>query len=223
MVRPNPNAIRIDPATGGVENAVMFLRGVDPSRARPWDHGPVRVVMKDYQFCIQQADADSAYGFVRSGDAVEVVSQDPVFHALHTDGPVFLSLMFPDANQPLTRRFEHKGVVELTSAAGYSWMRAYLFVDDQPYYARTNSHGEFLLDGIPQGRYELMCWLPNWEEARHEWEPETALVTRIFFRPPHEVHFSVTIDGGHTLKRSFGMSAEVLRQWDGFVKRGKNN
>src|SRR5262245_53077592 len=43
FVGENPNTPRIDQKTRGVQNAVLFLRGVDPSGSRPWDHPPVRV------------------------------------------------------------------------------------------------------------------------------------------------------------------------------------
>jgi hypothetical protein len=92
--------------------------------------------------------------------------------------------MFPDPNRPLARPLKENGVVELTSAAGYYWMRAYLFVDDHPYYARTDKEGRFSLNQVPPGRYEVVCWMPNWQEARHERDPESSLVTRLFFQPP---------------------------------------
>src|SRR5262245_41285325 len=38
--RPNPHAPRID-AGGGVADAVVFLRHVDPEKSKPWDHEPV--------------------------------------------------------------------------------------------------------------------------------------------------------------------------------------
>ena len=92
--------------------------------------------------------------------------------------------MFPDPDRPLTRSLNEKGVVELTSAAGYYWMRAYLFVDDHPYYARTDKEGRFSLEQVPPGKYELVCWMPNWLEARHERDPESGVITRLFFQPP---------------------------------------
>src|SRR5947209_407889 len=40
---PNPNAPRIDPQAHVLEGAVIFLEGIDPERARPWDHDRVRI------------------------------------------------------------------------------------------------------------------------------------------------------------------------------------
>lgn len=184
---PNPNAPAIDAKTHGVRGAVVFLRGVDPSRARPWDLPPVRVVQQGQQFRVRQGGGDGQIGFVRRGDAVEMVSADPVFHSLHAGGAAFFTLAFPDPDRPRTRRLSAPGVVELTSAAGYFWMRGYLFVDDHPYYIRTDAEGRFRLTDVPPGRYEAVCWLPDWREERHERDPETSLVFRLFFRPPLEV------------------------------------
>jgi hypothetical protein len=183
---PNPNAPVIDAKTHAVRGAVVFLRGVDPRRARPWDLPPVRVVQQGQQFHVRQGDEDGRVGFVRRGDSVEMVSADAVFHSLHAGGAAFFTLAFPDPDRPRTRPLASPGLVELTSAAGYFWMRGYLFVDDHPYYARTGADGRFRLEKVPPGRYEVVCWLPDWREQRHERDSETSLVTRLFFRPPLE-------------------------------------
>jgi hypothetical protein len=204
---PNPNAPVIDTKTRGVKGAAVFLRGVDPRRARPWDLPPVRVVQQGQQFHVRQGDGDGQIGFVRRGDAVEMVSADPVFHSLHAGGAAFFTLAFPDAGRPRTRHLADRGVVELISAAGYFWMRGYLFVDDHPYYVRTDAEGRFRLTEVPPGRYEAVCWLPDWREERHERDPETSLVFRLFFRPPLEVVRSVEVPPNGSATLEFELSA----------------
>src|SRR5262249_39172772 len=142
-LRANPHAPAIDPATRAVKDAVVFLRGIDPRRSRPWDHPPVRVEMRDYLLVVRQGAAEGRVGFVRRGDGVEMVSAQPAFHALQARGAAFFTLMFPDPGGPRTRRLGRAGVVELTSAAGHFWMRGHLFVDDHPYYARADAAGRF--------------------------------------------------------------------------------
>jgi len=39
---------------------------------------------------------------------------------------------------------------------------------------------------VPPGRYEVVCWHPSWVEERHDRDPETSLLTRLFFRQPVE-------------------------------------
>jgi hypothetical protein len=186
LIRENPNAPAVDPATRGVAGAVVFLRGVRAEKARPWDLPPVRVEQRDRRLHVLQGDTDSRVGFVRTGDEVEMVSREARFHSLHAGGDAFFTLTFPDPDRPRRRRLTSPGLVELTSAANYYWMRGYLFVADHPYYARTDAQGRFRLERVPPGRYEVVCWHPSWLEQGHDRDPETSLVFRLRFCPPVE-------------------------------------
>jgi hypothetical protein len=193
QVRENPHVPRIDSHSRGVADAVVFLRGVDPARARPWDLPPVRVEMRGRQFHIYQGEPESQIGFVHRGAAVTMLSRDQGFHSLHAGSAAFFTLAFPDPDEPSIHRFSNKGLVDLTSAAGYYWMRGYLFVDDHPYYDRTDRKGMFTLAQVPPGRYELVCWLPNWHVERQERDPESSLPARLYFAPPVEIAKAVTV------------------------------
>ena len=184
--RPNPNVPTIEPLGHGIVGAIVFLRGVDPARAKPWDLSSVCVEQRDCQIRVVQGTETASVGFVRLGDTLEMVSRDPWMHALHVGGASFFTLMFPDPEQPLQRRLTSSGLVELSSNAGYFWMRGYLFVAEHPYYCRTDREGDFTLKGVPPGSYRLTVWLPNWRVARQERDPESGLVSRLFFEPPLE-------------------------------------
>ncbi len=212
LVRENPHAPRIDPMTKGAGNAVVFLRGVLPAESRPWDHPPVRVEQDDYRLHVRQGETDSPYGFVRRGELVEMVSRQNEFHSLQVRGAAFFTLAFPDPDQPRSRQLQNTGLVELTSGAGYYWMRAYLFVDEHPYYTRTDSSGRFTLSQVPPGNYELVCWMPNWLEDRHERDPETGLVFRHFFREPVKVTRQVRVGKGESPMVEFEVSAGLFRR-----------
>ncbi len=186
LIRENPNAPAVDPASRGVAGAVVFLRGVAADKSRPWDHAPVRVEQRDRRLHIIQGGVHSRVGFVRAGDEIEMVSRDKLFHALHGGGSAFFSLTFPDPDRLRSRLLTSRGLVELSSGAGFYWMRGYLFVDDHPYYTRTDAQGRFRLERVPPGRYELVCWHPSWLEESHDRDPETSLLTRLAFRPPVE-------------------------------------
>jgi hypothetical protein len=201
---PNPNAPVID-AMRAVRGAVVFLRGVESGRARPWDLPPVRVVQQGKQFHIHQGDGDGTVGFVRRGDAVELVSADLEFYSLHASGAAYFTLAFPDADRPRARRLTNSGIVELSSAAGHFWMRGYLFVDDHSHYTRSDAAGRFRLTNVPPGQCQVVCWLPNWREERHERDPETSRITRLFFRPPLESVRSVTVGSKETATVDFTM------------------
>ena len=114
-------------------------------------------------------------------------SRQHLYHALRVRGAAFFTRAFPDADQPCSHRLERNGIVELSSGCGNFWMRSWLFVDDHPYYTRSDAQGRFTLPQVPPGRYELVCWLPNWHEALRELDAETALICRLTFRPPVEI------------------------------------
>jgi hypothetical protein len=206
----NPNAPVVDAPSGGVAGAVVFLRGIDPLRARPWDHPPVHVALRDYQLHVRQGAVEARTGFVRRGEAVELVSEQPVFHALQARGAAFFALVFPDADRPRQRRLNQAGLVELSSAAGYFWMRGYLFVDDHPYYSRTDAAGRFRLEQVPPGAYQLVCWLPSWREAEHERDGDTSLICRLSFRPPLEVVQPLVLGPAETKAVPFTLSADLF-------------
>jgi hypothetical protein len=182
----NPNRPRIDVKTGHVEEVVIFLRGVEPQRGRAWDHPPVRVEIRDFQYTVHQGDCDGKIGFVRRGDTVKFLSRQQEYDTIRARGAAFFSLPFRDTYLPTTRKLDTCGLVELSSGAGCFWSRAYLFVDDHPYYTRTDRDGCFELRDVPAGDYELVAWMPNWLEAERELDSETVYPKRLYYRPAVE-------------------------------------
>jgi hypothetical protein len=183
---PNPCAPVID-GSGSLGQAVVMLRGVDVHKAKAWDLPPVRVELDDYQIRVHQGDAVGRCGFVRRGANVDFVSNQAVFHSLQARGAACFALPFPDTDRAQTRILSREGVVELTSGAGYYWMRGYLFVLDHPYVAQTDGRGYFTLRDVPPGKYELVVWHPNWFEASHSRDADTCQICRVVLQPPLEV------------------------------------
>lgn len=196
--RAAPNLPVIDPAAGGVAGAIVYLRGVSAT-ARPWDHPPVALELNDAWPMIKQGDGPPrTVGLAQRGDSITITSRQSVFHAVRARGAAFWTFMLPDADKPLTRRLDQPGIVELSSAAGYYWMHAYLLVCDHPYCAITDAAGRFEIPRTPAGDYELMAWLPSWDVIRRERDPESTAVTRIVFGPHHEWRRFVSVKPGES-------------------------
>ena len=211
LVRKNPNAPVIDSATKGVDQAVVFLRGIDPVKAKPWDHLPIVIDQSDLDLAILQGNERVHAGFVRRGDEIAAISRDKFYHALRASGASFFTLPFMDPDRPTRRRLEKNGLVELSSGAGYYWMGGYLFVADHPYFARTDREGHFRLTNVPAGKYQLVCWLPNWKIARHDRDPETALVIRVYYAPPLEQERPVEVTGKGKVPVDFTVGTNPTR------------
>lgn len=193
----NPHTPRVDGKSQGLAGAVIFLRGVDPERSRPWDLTPVSVEIAQNQLGIRAGDsAARSVGFVRVGDPVSLNALDSGIQMVRARGTEFFTLPFPVPNQPVTRIFDQPGRVELTNGAGYYWQSADLFICEHPYYTITNTDGSFHLPQVPSGKYELIAWVRDWHIGHTERDPETGLILRQSYRPPVEKHQRITITPG---------------------------
>jgi len=197
---PNPNAPRVDPGTLGLSSAIVFLRGIDGRKARPWNHPAVRVELRDQTFQVCQGTTTSNIGFVRAGDAVEFVSRDERLHIAQARGAAFFALTLPRPGRPRSRRLQTPGVVELLSGSGFHWMRAYLHVADHPYFARPDARGAFRLEQVPAGEYDLVAWHPAWRVAAVERNQDLGRIQQIRFAPPHQVVARVHVEPGETAR-----------------------
>lgn len=209
--RNNPHAPAID-AAGGVGDAVVFLRGVEPAAARPWDLPPVRVEMHQEQIRIHQGDAVSRAGFVKPGDAIEMVSREEWREVLQARRSAFFSLTLVDAGVVRTRRLDRLGEVELISGMGHFWMRGHIFVVAHPYYTRTDATGRFKLPQVPAGAYQLVCWHPNWRPASHERDGMTMLVTHISYQPAAEIVQRIRVERDTTATASIALCTADFEQ-----------
>src|SRR5262245_40335686 len=82
---PHPFAPQVDPNTRGLAGAVVFLRGVDPLRSKPWDRSAVSVEIVDDEFRTH----DGRVGFVPVGAEATFVSRSPVLQLVRGRGDDF--------------------------------------------------------------------------------------------------------------------------------------
>ena len=100
---------------------------------------------------------------LRVGQPLEVHNEDQTVHNIHvmaTVNPSFNRSEEP-GEPPFTVRFDHPELAIPVSCNVHPWMRAYLFVFDNPYYQVTSKTGDFSLKGLPPGTYTI--------EARQEY------------------------------------------------------
>jgi hypothetical protein len=213
--KKNPGLPRVRLTENGVSNAVVFLRNVEPSRSKLWDLPAARVVMKDGSILIEQGRGKNANGFVHVGDEIEMTSVSKQFEMLRFQGASFFTMAFADPDKPTRRTLPRSGLIELSSGAGNFWARSWLFVAEHPYYTLTDYDGRFTLTGVPEGDYELVCWMPNWNVERFERDPEMLHVSRVFFMPPMEKSSTVKV------KRDGVVYVEFLAGISDFAKTAR--
>ena len=206
--QPNPLAPRIA-ADGGVGGAIVFLRGVDPAAARPWDHPTPSIVLENRAIKVRQ-DGDHAAGWCRVGEAVEVATREPGFDLLRGRGANFFAMPLPAGDVARKRSMPRPGLVELSSGAGYYWSRGWLWVAEHPYFTRTVADGSFRLDGVPEGNCEVVCWLPNSRIRKTEHDPEISVTFRLAYQPPVEKAAEIAVGRGRTASASFRLDATAF-------------
>ncbi len=178
---PNPFMPKVNATHRGIAGAVVYLKQVDAKQSKPWNRDPVRVEMHKNQLQIQQQGSSASIGFVRVGDAATFVNRDTEFHSVRARGAAFFTLPFPRADQSLERTLAQPGHIDLSSGAGYFWCGADLFVCEHPYFTTTNAEGQFELDRVPAGNYELRAWLRPYTIVSRDRDPETGRIVRLHF------------------------------------------
>ena len=133
---------------------VVSLRGLKPaSRPRPDDQAPssIRSAAR-YEPHVQA---------VTVGTQLTLVNSDGVLHNVHGSIGPTQAFNLADADQraacsraSLTR----PGLVRLQCDAGHTWMSAYVYVFNHPYFAVTGADGRFEIKDVPAGHYTVEYW-----------------------------------------------------------------
>jgi len=205
-----PHIPQVHDKNYGVQNAVIFLRGIDPAHSKAWDHPKVRVEFHDRQIVIEQGNHRSGVGFVRRATSIEIVNRDVEYHNLHGRGAAFFAMPLIETERTHERTLARAGIVDLNCGAGYYWMHAHLFVTEHPYFTRSDADGGFAFDQVPPGNYEVVCWLPNWHVVRKEIDPETAIISRWAWAAPKEQTRRVEVT--RIVDVTFTWSAAMFRE-----------
>ncbi len=146
----NPEDLVLSPQ-GGVRSAVVWLD--KPPAGAPAGALPSATTM-DQKECVFAPRVV----VVPAGGRIDFLNSDRLLHNLHST---------PSANPPFNRTqpkgrtititFEKPEIIRVTCDL-HSWMRGWVVVAEHPYYALTDSAGDFELRGLPPGRYTLKAW-----------------------------------------------------------------
>jgi plastocyanin len=104
---------------------------------------------------------------VMVGGKIKIKNSDDILHNTHgylSRATVF-NLALPRRHQQIdiTAKLKRPGIVDLWCDA-HTHMRGWLVVHDSPYFAVTDESGNFLIDGIPPGKYKITMWHESWVE-----------------------------------------------------------
>ncbi|MGA9939239.1 MAG: carboxypeptidase regulatory-like domain-containing protein [Candidatus Acidiferrales bacterium] len=97
---------------------------------------------------------------VRTDQPLEIKNTDPVTHNVHPMPRENKSWnrSLPEGSEPFMTKFPHQELAIPVACNIHPWMRAFLFVFDNPFYDVTTKTGTFELKGLPPGTYTIEAW-----------------------------------------------------------------
>src|SRR5262245_62521475 len=137
---------------GGIANAVVVVKA---TKGKPLTV-PTEPVTFDQKGCEYHPHVLA----FPAGSTVRVLNPDGVLHNVHVVGKVN-----PEANKAMPK-FKKQEDCKIEKAEwpiavkcdAHPWMHAYWLSMDQPYYAVTDADGNFKIDELPAGEYEVEVW-----------------------------------------------------------------
>ena len=134
----------------GVANAVVRVIGAQG--VLPNQKGSLDQVSCEFQPHIQ---------VIPAGGKLTLTSSDPVLHNAHAfyeDGSTAFNIAVPMAGMEVSTQLKKPGLIKLRCDAGHTWMSAYILVTEEPFFAMTDTDGNFKIEGVPAGNYEIEVW-----------------------------------------------------------------
>lgn len=144
--------VKVTDAKGNpVQNAVVALKPAVPLKDAPKTR--VQIVQKDKEFIPKVS-------VMQAGGEVEFPNQDTVQHHVYSfSKPKRFDLPLYKDSTPKPVLFENPGIVTLGCNI-HDWMKAYIYVADTPFFAKSGSDGILKISDLPPGSYQLDFWHP---------------------------------------------------------------
>jgi len=104
------------------------------------------------------------------GQDFHVISSDPTTHNIH---PMPMNNRDWNISQapgamPIDQKFARPEIMIPVKCNQHPWMRAYVGVMKNPFYAVTGSDGTFTLKGLPPGDYTIGAWTATFGEQEQK-------------------------------------------------------
>lgn len=154
-IAPNPVSIG---EGGALANVVVFLEKVKSGKPWPKQDNAINQLKCKFEPYLQ---------VVKKGSKLTIKNSDPVLHNVHpfehvgSSRRTMFNLAQPKLGQVNVKKIKTRRgqVVELVCDA-HSWMSAWLYVLEHPYFAVVGADGRFMIEDVPPGKYKLKAWHP---------------------------------------------------------------
>lgn len=172
-----PNESLLTALEGGVRNAVIIIRGLqtDKSARQP------ETFVLDNKNCAFVPHVQVA----PIGSELLLLNSDPILHDAHArmGQETLFNVGLPSWRQ-VKKRLTREGIVKIECDVLHTWQSAYIVVTSNPYFAVTGRGGEFVIEGVAAGRYDVEFWHEKLGKQRRKVlveEGQTAKIEVVFF------------------------------------------
>lgn len=140
-------------ANGTLPNVFVYVKsGAEKYTFAP----PSDPVVLDQNGCMYQPHVLG----IMAGQTLKVVSSDPTTHNIHPmpkDNREWNMSQAPGA-APIEQKFARPEIMVPVKCNQHPWMRAWIGVTSNPFYAVTGPDGTFTIKGLPPGTYTIEAW-----------------------------------------------------------------
>jgi hypothetical protein len=93
------------------------------------------------------------------GDSYEIRNSDPVLHNthLHMEDSTLINVAMPPSGKNIKKTLLQAGIINIKCDA-HKFMQGWISVTDNPYFAVTDTEGNYKISGIPPGKYKIKVW-----------------------------------------------------------------
>jgi hypothetical protein len=134
---------------GGLANVVVYVKtgatGTYPTPTEPVELNQTGCTYDPHVVALQV------------GQPLEIVNSDPTLHNIHPrpkNNPEF-NMGQPKKGMKAERKFDKAEVLIPVGCDVHPWMRSYIAVLANPFFAVTKEDGTFEIKGLPAGEYEI--------------------------------------------------------------------
>ena len=139
---------------GKLENVLIHItKGLE---GKSFNDVPTTEVELDQRGCLYSPRLIAA----RVGQKVVFINSDPVFHNIKsvTTNNKSFNVPMPKKDQRLTMTFDKPEIFMQSKCSVHPWMGAYIAILDNPFFSKTNDHGEYTIPKLPAGTYTMEVW-----------------------------------------------------------------
>ena len=144
---------------GELAECIVYLRDVKYSGG-----APKTSVELDQKGCIY---TPHVFG-IQAGQELLIKNSDATLHNIHSIPKKNKEFNFamPKVVKQKKSKFDKAEDPFYIKCDVHPWMKTWVLVSDHPYYAVTDASGNFSIENIPPGTYEVVCWQEKFGSKR---------------------------------------------------------